>query len=94
MSVHLSALRCFNTPSIGRYLRTFRLIIPSSGLQVQGLRLVKLFDAWNEGITISETTEAVYLSTKHDVPEDLTFQQHRCENLKYRKMGIELRIVH
>ena len=57
------------------------------------MKLVKLVDAWNEGNAISETTEAVYHSTQHDVPEDLTFQQHRCQNLKCRKMGLELRIV-
>ena len=88
----LSILRWSNTPSTGRYLRTFRLILPS-GLQVQGIRLVKLLDAWSEGNAISETTEAVYQSTEHDVPEDLTFQQHRCENLSCRKIGLELRIV-
>jgi hypothetical protein len=60
-------------------------------LQVQGLRLVKLFDAWNEGNAISETTVSVYQSTQHGVPEELNFQQHRCENLKLSKMGLELR---
>ena len=33
-----------------------------------------------------QTPVTFYQSIRHNVPEDLNFQQHRCENLKFSKM--------
>jgi hypothetical protein len=41
-----------------------------------------------EAIWSSETSADFYWNTKHHIPEDRTFQEHKCESLKLNNIPI------
>jgi hypothetical protein len=42
----------------------------------------ELLDQEAEGITVLQNVVAIYLSTHHDIPEDLNLLQQCCKSLK------------
>jgi hypothetical protein len=42
----------------------------------------ELLDHEAEGITVLQSVVTIYLSTHHDIPEDLNLQQQCCKSLK------------
>ena len=68
----------------GKEILTFRKIVVPP---VLGSSSSKLINMDYESSRILQKV-AVYQSTRRNIPEDLNFQQHYCENLETRKTSI------
>jgi hypothetical protein len=71
--------------SLGEQFATLcKIVLPISSGSISSERVYKLscVTLKMKALRCFETSVAVYQSTQRNIPEDLNFQQYRCENLK------------